>query len=166
MHIRDLHPQADLLAVHEFYRAAPDYWIMADGTAPDLDKARAFFTDGPPGCDPATSHRLGLFLDDRLSGLAELSFGFPAEEDAYLGLMMLGPWARNAGWGAQFLAHVTDLARQAGATELYLAVLDVNKAARRFWERHGFHTTGINGKTGAGHHLTRLTKPLEPPRVG
>ncbi|MBR2657119.1 GNAT family N-acetyltransferase [Yoonia sp.] len=160
MFIRELHLQTDLAAVHAFYCDAPDYWIMADGVAPDLAKARSYFHDCPPNCDPTKTHRLGLFLDDRLSGLGELSFGFPATNDAYLGFMMLGPWARNAGHGSEFLAHFVNLAQQAGASSLYLAVLDVNQAGRRFWDRHGFQATDVSGTNAQGLGLTRMCKSL------
>lgn len=163
MNIRDLHPATDLAAVHGFYRDAPDYWIMAEGAAPGVDKARAFFKDCPPECNPDQSRRLGMFLEGRLSGIAELSFGFPSKDDAYLGFMMLGPWARNAGFGSAFLAHVTDLARKASAPALYLAVLDVNQGGCRFWVRHGFQPTGVIGSTAGGLGLTRLRKALKTP---
>ncbi|MFY0634442.1 MAG: GNAT family N-acetyltransferase [Vannielia sp.] len=162
--IRPLDAQSDLAAITAFYRAAPDYWLMADGTAPDAAKAAAFFTDGPPGCDPAASHRLGLFLGPRLSGLAELSFGFPDPADAYLGFLMLGPWARNAGHGRTLLAHVETLARAANSPRLLLAVLQANPRARAFWQREGFNDTGTSGSytttTGVTHHLNRMAKPL------
>lgn len=160
MIIRALHPDDDLPLVVQFYRDAPDYWIMAEGRAPDLAKARAFFTDSPPDCDLARSHRLGLFLDGRLSGLAELSFGFPAPPDAYLGLMLLGPWAQNSGYGAAFLAEVVQLAQIAGAPNLYLAVLDANVAGARFWRRHGFADTATRGLGAQGHRLTRMVRRL------
>ncbi len=161
--IRPLDPEADLAAVTAFYAAAPDYFLMADGEAPGPAKARAFFIDGPPGCDPAASHRLGLFLGARLSGLAELSFGFPDPGDAYLGLMLLGPWARRAGHGRAFLSEVEVRARTAGSPALFLAVLEANPRARAFWEREGFTPTGHTGSYTAGdttHHLARMSKPL------
>ena len=71
--------------VEAFYKDAPDYWIMAEGVAPGRAKAEAFFTDCPPGCDPAASLRWGVFLQQRLPGLVEISFGFPDSDDAYLG---------------------------------------------------------------------------------
>ncbi|MGL4308994.1 MAG: GNAT family N-acetyltransferase, partial [Paracoccaceae bacterium] len=70
--IRPLDPQTDLPLVVKFYTEAADYWLLADRRAPDAAKAAAFFTDGPPGCDPAQSHRLGLFADGTLAGVAEL----------------------------------------------------------------------------------------------
>jgi GNAT superfamily N-acetyltransferase len=160
MLIRDLNPVADLDKVFAFYVDAPDYWLMADRAAPGIEKARSFFTDAPPGCDPAISRHLGLFLNSRLSGLAELSFGFPKADDAYLGFLMLGPWARNAGLGATSLSRITEIASRAGHSRIYLAVLDINEAGRRFWTREGFSPTGVVGRDEHGQRLTRMVKPL------
>jgi len=159
--IRALDPATDLAAVNAFYHEAADYWLLADRRPPDLQKARDFFTDGPPGCDPARGHRLGLFIDDRLSGLAELSFGSPMPEDAYLGLMMLAPRIRGTGHGARFLSHVERLARAAGSPRLYLAVLQENPRGRAFWERQGFAPTGLSrADDETGHVIHRLVKAL------
>ena len=159
--IRPLDPATDLALVRTFYTENPDYWLFAEGVPPDAAKAAAFFTDGPPGCDPALSHRLGLFEEATLRGLAELSFGFPATGDAYLGLMILSPAAQGRGHGARFLAHVEGLARAAPARTLYLAVIEANTRARAFWTREGFVATGLSGRDAAtGHTLHRLVKPL------
>lgn len=157
--IRPLDPSSDLERIVTFYSEAPDYWLMADGCAPGRQKAMTFFTDGPPGCDADASYRLGLFLGGRLSGLAELSFGFPEAGDAYLGFMMLGPWARGFGHGRVFLSHVEKLALGAQASQLFLAVLEANPRGRAFWEREGFVATGVSGVS-EGHALHRLVKSL------
>ncbi|MFZ1479327.1 MAG: GNAT family N-acetyltransferase [Paracoccaceae bacterium] len=159
--IRLLDPAKDAGLVEDLYRAAPDYWLLADGACDPAAKAAGFFTDVPPGCDPAESHRLGLFLDGRLSGVAEVSCGFPAKGDAYLGLMLLAPWAQGAGHGRAFLAHAEALARARGAPALYLAVLDANPRGRAFWQREGFRATGrrrLDDDT--GQWIERLEKPL------
>jgi hypothetical protein len=151
--------QVDLVA--QFYQEAPDYWQLAEGGCDPARQAAEFFTDCPPGCDPDASARLGLFLDGRLSGVAEVSFGFPTDGDAYLGLMMLGAWAQNAGHGAVFLAHVETIARRANAPVLYLAVLDANPRGRAFWLRQGFTPTGLRRfDAGTEHWIERLEKRL------
>jgi GNAT superfamily N-acetyltransferase len=151
----------DLPAVRAFYEQAPDYWLLAEGALDPLRQAAEFFTDCPPGCDPAASARLGLFLSGRLSGLAELSFDYPAPGDAFLGLMVLGPWAQGMGHGQTFLAHVEALAHARRAPTLYLAVLEANPRGRAFWTRHGFAPTGIwRDDAATGHRLHRLAKPL------
>jgi len=157
--IRPLFHATDRPAVAGFLLEAADYWLLADGVPPGPQAADEFFTDCPPGCDPAASHRLGLFREGRLSGLAELSFGFPTPGDAYLGLMILAPRVRGQGHGARLLTHVESLAREAKAPILYLGVLDANPRGRAFWERHGFTPTGITRQD--DRNLThRLAKPL------
>lgn len=157
--IRDLDPKTDLAAVAAFLAEAADYWIMAEGAAPGPNAAQDYFTDAPPGCDPARSHHLGLFVAGRLSGLAELSFGFPEPAAAYLGMMILAPRLRGQGHGPGFLSHVETLTRAAQAPHLYLGVLDANSGGRRFWERHGFRPTGLSRQDGL-HIIHRLAKPL------
>lgn len=157
--IRPLFLETDRPAVAAFLEEASDYWVLADGAPPGPSAADDFFTDCPPGCDPAASHRLGLFREGRLSGLAELSFGFPAPGDAYLGLMILAPRLRGQGHGARLLAHVEALAREAAAPTLYLGVLEANPRGRAFWERHGFAPTGVTRQD--DRNIThRLAKPL------
>ncbi|MDZ4088549.1 MAG: GNAT family N-acetyltransferase [Tabrizicola sp.] len=160
MRIRELFPSETAL-VAQFYREAPDYWLLAEGRCDPPHQAAEFFTDAPPNCDPAQSDRLGMFIDQRLSGVADLSYGFPEPNDAYLVLMMLGPWAQGSGHGRSFLEHVVTLARKRHAARLYLAVLDVNPRGRAFWEREGFKPTGKRGQDKiTGHWLERMVLDL------
>ena len=157
--IRPLDPIRDLDAVEDLYARAADYWILADRRPPDRQKAAEVFTDPPPNCDPSASHRLGLFQAGMLVGVAELSFGFPAAQDAYLGLMLLDAGRRSQGLGAVLLAEVQT--RAAPAPHLYLAVLQANPRGRAFWERHGFTDTGLSRHDpDTGHTLHRMVKPL------
>ncbi|MES2540412.1 MAG: GNAT family N-acetyltransferase [Pseudomonadota bacterium] len=160
MRIRELFPSETGL-VAQFYREAPDYWLLAEGRCDPEAQAQDFFTDAPPNCDPKESDRLGLFVAQRLSGVAELSYGFPEKNDAYLGLMLLGPWAQGKGHGRTFLAHVEALARKRRAPRLYLAVLEANPRGMAFWKREGFQSTGLSRKDAlTGHLIHRLVKPL------
>jgi GNAT superfamily N-acetyltransferase len=160
MRIRELFPSETAL-VTQFYREAPDYWLLAEGRVDPVAKAQDFFTDAPPNCNPAESERLGMFVNQRLSGVAELSYGFPEPSDAYLGLMLLGPWAQGAGHGKTFLAHVEALARKRHAPRIFLAVLDANPRGRAFWEREGFTSTGLSRQdVVTGHTTYRLVKAL------
>lgn len=146
----------DRPAVAAFYRAAPDYWLLAEGACDPERQAAEFFTDAPPGCDPTASDRLGLFVGDRLSGVAELSYGFPAAGDAYLGLMILGPWAQGAGHGRALLAELRTRARVRGAAQMFLGVLDSNPRGRAFWERQGFRDTGVRRMDDRGVLVRRM----------
>ncbi len=157
--IRKLDPKTDLDAVQTLYDQAADYWLLADLRAPDHQKALDFFVDTPPGSDPAASHRLGLFLDGALVGVAELAFDFPEPGDPYLGLMILAPEARSMGLGRVLLAEVERRARP--APHLYLGVLEANPRGRAFWEGNGFRPTGHSRQDAdTGHSLHRMIKLL------
>lgn len=161
--IRPLDPAADRAALVQMYQATSDYWALdrLDFDAEAL--ATEFLTDAPPNCDPAQSQRLGLFQGAQLAGVAELSFGFPAPGDAYLGQLMFADWARGQGMGAALLAEVMARARAKGCTNIYLGVLDTNPKGRTFWQRHGFADTGlsrVDTDGGITKTLRRLHKAL------
>jgi GNAT superfamily N-acetyltransferase len=136
--IRALHPSADLPAILDLYNRAADYLDFESGLAPSRTMVEEYFADAPPGGDPATSLKIGLFEEGRLAGLADLAFGHPEPRDAYLGLMLFARDARGHGLGTTFLRHIEQAARARGATRLLLAVLERNTRGRAFWESHGF----------------------------
>lgn len=140
MMIRALHPTDDRTLVDAFFQEASDYITIERGAGPGPEVTEEFFTDAPPGCDPATSLRLGLFDGPRLIALAEAGFGFPEPGDAYLGLMVVSPAARGTGAGPRLLRHIEGAARSRACRALYLAVLEANPRGRAFWEREGFTT--------------------------
>ena len=163
MDIRELDPRKDRAAVESLLTEAQDYYHLWKGRAPEDEEVDDFLAGGPPNFEVERSHRLGLYLDGRLSGLAELSFGFPEPGNAYLGLMILAPRARSSGNGQAFLAHVETLARAGKSPMLYLAVLEKNHRGRAFWERMGFQPTGITRdvvENGIPHRVYRLVKPF------
>lgn len=159
--IRALDPAHDRAAVSTLLTRAQDYYHLWKGHDPGPAEVDEVFTSTPPGCDPAASHRLGLFLNGALEGVAELSFGFPAAGDAYLGLMILAPSARSNGHGATLLAEIETRARATDASHLYLAVLQANPRGAAFWARMGFTATSVSRQDeGTGHTFHRLVKAL------
>lgn len=163
MLIRPLDPVIDRAAVETLYHDARDYWALIYTQINTAQLAAGYFTDTPPGCDPGESQRLGVFVDDRLAGIAELSFGFPSPGDAYLGLMIFASWARRQGLGTTLLHEVESHARAKGYSQIFLGVLDSNPKGRAFWLRAGFTDTGFSRSTdedGVPYTIRRLSKPL------
>jgi GNAT superfamily N-acetyltransferase len=161
--IRALDPVTDLAAVEALFHAASDYVDLETGLPVDGSQAREFFTDAPPGIDPATSLRLGLFEGERLVGKVDLAFGYPEPRDAYVGLMIFDPAARGRGYGARLLREVEARARARGATRLLIAALGANEKGRAFWMREGFVPDQIFPDRDYGnrrHDVHRMVKPL------
>ncbi len=70
--------------------------------------------------------------------------GFLASEGIgrIFSLAVLPPY-RNRGVGSSLLKAITDVFLKLGVFEIILEVRSSNIKARRFYERHGFHRTGI-----------------------
>ena len=158
MLIRSLDPLTDRDLVHRFFQTSSDYVRLERDADPGPEVVEEFFTDTPPGCDPAQSLRLGLF-NPGLIGIAELSFGYPTAADAFIGLLMIAPGAQGSGAGAFFLRHLETAARAQSKRSIFLAVLDANPRGRAFWEREGFtlalanRPVTLGAKTQLAHRL-------------
>jgi ribosomal protein S18 acetylase RimI-like enzyme len=148
-------------AVAALFEQANDYALLETGLPSDAATVEDFFTAAPPGIDATDNLNLGLWQQDRLIGLSTTSFGWPESRDAYLGLMILAPLARNQGQGSALLAEIASQARARGATRLLLAVLEENASGLRFWQREGFQIvlsappTMIGRKTHIRHRMAR-----------
>ena len=162
MLIRALTLPTDRPLVEAFFARSADYIRLERDEGPTPAVTDEFFNDAPPGCDPQTSLRLGLF-NPGLAAIAEMAFGYPTAQDAYLGLMMVDPAARGTGAGAIFLRHLEDAARARGMQNLYLGVLQANPRGRAFWEREGFTLALANRSITLGEKtqiVDRLGKSL------
>jgi ribosomal protein S18 acetylase RimI-like enzyme len=163
MLIRPLSPVSDRATVAAFFDTISDYIHLERDAPPDDEVISEFFTDAPPGCDPAQSLRLGLFEHSTLIAVAEMGFGYPEPDNAYLGFLAVSAPARGKGAGETLLAHLETQARNRGCTSLFLAVLDANPRARAFWERQGFTLAVANREVTLGQKTQiahRLQKRL------
>lgn len=163
MLIRPLVPDTDRALVVAFFDSIADYIRLERDSAPDDEVISEFFNDAPPGCDPAQSLRLGLFEHSDLVALAEMGFGFPEPDNAYLGFLAVSATARGKGLGEILFRHLEAAARARGCRAICLAVLDANPRARAFWERQGFTLAVANRDVTLGQKTQiahRLRKPL------
>lgn len=137
--IRLLAPSDDAAAVRNLYERAADFVMLESGTAPSDSTVAEYFNDCPPGVDLATSRKLGMFMPGgKLVAIADLAFGYPEADDAYIGLLLVDQNCRGMGLGRAFLEHLMGTARTRNARRLLIAVLDENTRGRAFWEREGF----------------------------
>jgi GNAT superfamily N-acetyltransferase len=160
MNFRSLDPAIDRAVVRDLYERCADYVMLEQGGLPDEAMVVDFFFDHPPGTDLSQSFKLGLFAGAVLVGIADMAFGYPEPQDAYIGLLLLDPAWRGQGKGSGFVAHLADSARTRGATRLLIAVLDDNRRGRAFWEREDFQLektfppVDIGARTHVRHRMT------------
>ena len=92
----------------------------------------------PPGKSMDDKFVLGIFLDGRLVGCAEVLRGYPEPEVAYIGLLLFAEAHQGQGLGRKALGEVFDLAAGWGCGKVQLAVIASNRRAHAFWSREGF----------------------------
>ena len=150
--------------MRDVYNGATDYIMLESGTAPSDAMVADFFTDCPPGSDLAASCKLGMFTPGgALVAIADMAFGYPETDDAYIGLLLLDESCRGMGLGRTFLDHLTGIARARNARRLLIAVLDENTRGRAFWEREGFRLLQSFPDFKAGlktHVVHRMWRPV------
>lgn len=136
--IRELDATADAAAVRSLLDRAADYVDLETGELPSDASVADFFETAPLVTDPPEMLKLGLFSGGRLDAIADLAFGFPAQDDAYIGLLLIAADRRGHGLGHLFVDHIIDVARARHAPRLLVAVLEDNPRGRAFWAREGF----------------------------
>ena len=85
------------------------------------------------------------FVVDQADGMQGIVAGMPDAEDpavVHLMAMWVHPSLRGSGASDALVAAVLAWAGEVGATSVRLVVIEANDAARRCYERSGFHATG------------------------
>lgn len=102
----------------------------------------------------------------RLTGIA-ITLGThpdPADEDPWIGLLMIDATQQQRGYGRQLASLVEDRFRTAGRTAVRLAVLDNNPQALAFWTALGYEVIDHRPDRQLGRPCTVLRKQLRRTR--
>jgi GNAT superfamily N-acetyltransferase len=127
-------------ALQDLLERCSDYMTLEDG-APARPEAAADLLDAlPPGRAQEHKHVLGLTraAGAPLVAVIDAVRGFPEPRDWFVGLVLVAPAERRRGLGASIMADLEDWFRRQGAACAYLAVLERNPDAQRFWIRQGY----------------------------
>lgn len=128
----------DLLALCE---SNPDYYGHY-GEPPTLANLARTLRELPPGCRGDQKTFIGYFDAGALVAALDLVRGYPDEESAYIGLLMVDGARRGRGIGGRVAGGVLDRLRREGFSRVRLACIEGNEPARRFWSRLGFAPAG------------------------
>ena len=147
MHHRLLIPSdpADLISLQRLYSAAPDYFHIVYGKAPDPNEAQETFTSLPPGYSLKNKTVFGFFIHDELIGVADLLNGYPETGILWIGLLLFSEKHQRKGYGRMALEIIYSFALQQKCSSVRLAVIATNNQAHDFWLNRGF--VEINRKT-------------------
>lgn len=127
-------------ALQALLERCADYMTLEDGAPPGPSAAADLIEALPPDRTHEDKHLLALApaAGEPLVAVIDVVRDFPGERDWFVGLVLIDPAARGRGLGAAVMADLEEWLRGQGATASYLAVLERNPDAQRFWTRQGY----------------------------
>ena len=151
-------------ALQDLLERCADYMTLEDGAPPGPGAAADLIDALPPDRTHQHKHLLGLAraAGEPLSAVIDVVRDFPDERDWFVGLVLIDPAERGRGLGAAVMADLEDWLRRQGALASYLAVLERNPDAQRFWTRQGYQVLDRRVRvTGTRQDpVFRMRKPL------
>jgi RimJ/RimL family protein N-acetyltransferase len=125
--------------LQDLYERCSDYHEMHEGFATRPSAGADELAMLPPGRSQEDKFSIGIYESTGpLIAYLDIVRGYPVENEWWIGLLMLDPEVRANGLGTRIFEAARDWAFSQGGQSIYLAVLEENKRAERFWRRQGF----------------------------
>ncbi len=156
--------EAGRAALQALLERCADYMTLEDGAPARPQAASDLLEALPPGRRHEQKHVLGLAraAGESLVAVIDVVRDFPDEKDWFVGLVLIDPPERGRGIGAAVMRDLEGWFRGQGGVASYLAVLERNPDAQRFWIRQGYQLIDRRVRvTGAREDpVFRMRKPL------
>lgn len=131
----------DLPALLALCESNPAYYELY-GERPTLENLAQALRELPPGCRAEQKAFLGFYEEVELVAVIDIVRGYPDEQSAYAGLLMVDGAHHGRGIGTQVARGELRRLRAEGFSCVRLAYIQGNEPARRFWTKLGFEPTG------------------------
>ncbi len=136
--VKQLLPE-DMAALQTLLERSSDYSQLVTGLPPGPSAAYSLLTDGSPEKTPDDKIVIGFSTEGQvLIGVLDIVKDYPAQNDWWVGLLLLDPAYRGLGLGQRVFRGFEQWARQHDAQRIHLGVVEQNQRAYRFWKTLGF----------------------------
>ncbi len=132
--------ESDLFEIHDLRSRAADFFTETGDPPPTPESLQADLDDLPDGYSRADEVMYRAYLDDRLTGYAEVLRGFAHERQWIIGILLVDPALRGRAVGRAVVEAVADDARAAGMESVAVGVISTRERSLAFWVREGFTT--------------------------
>jgi GNAT superfamily N-acetyltransferase len=161
---------AELADLQRVLEAAPGYAHRVTGVPPGAADAQSEYAMLPEGKTYDDKFVLGVHLDARMVGCADVVRGYPAPDVAFLGLLLIAEPFQHRGIGRAAYQQVESFVRGFGTCRrIRLSVVRANDHVAPFWEKMGFRRTGETKPYRYANVVSEhvlFEKALEPDRPG
>ncbi len=128
----------DAALAQTLFEECLDFSLLVTDLPPAADEGDKLFSDLPPGKEPSDKTIFGLLRGEKLVGVIDSIIGYPTDKIWFIGLFLLHPACRGSGIGGKWLRAYEKYARENGAEQIRLGVVEQNAGGRAFWEHNGF----------------------------
>ena len=136
-----LFTEGDLPELLDLCLGNPLYYAHL-GEEVTLDSLRGELTVLPKGKELCDKYFFGLYDGGALIAAIDLIDGYPGQDIAYLGWLILAAERQGRGEGTALVQELTDFLRRQDFRALRLACVVGNPQSARFWEKNGFVPDG------------------------
>jgi GNAT superfamily N-acetyltransferase len=131
-------------ALQRVLEAAPSYAERVTGVPPGQADAQSMYSVLPPGKGYEDKFVFGIYLEKMMIGCADLIRGYPDEQTALLGLLLMAEPYQGKGFGKSAYRAIEDYIRHWGPDwkRVRIGVVRTNEEVLPFWTKLGFLRTG------------------------
>jgi GNAT superfamily N-acetyltransferase len=129
---------SDSAHVLRVFMEAPSYTLLVEGRPPSEADVDDFFNGMPSGKEATDKFVVGLYIGANMVGCADVIRSYPANDCAFIGLLLLSEAHQSRGYGKTALNLIEEVARGWSCSKLRLAAISTNPRAFAFWQREGF----------------------------
>ncbi len=120
----------------KLYKSNPQYFSYF-GKEPTIETVKQDAYSLPK--DGTLNNKYYLaYYDPECIAVLDLYLGYPDEETAWIGLLMIRKDLQGLSYGSEILRDILDYLTECGFTWVSLAYFKDNKQAEKFWQRNWF----------------------------
>ncbi len=129
----------NIAEIQKIFEKCNDYILFVEGHAVEENTGEQEFLSLPKGKSQTEKEVFGIFNElDILIGYLDTLRDYPGKNTWWIGLLIFIPEERSMGIGQKVVSFFIDYAKEKGAIELKLGVLEGNEKAFNFWVKLGF----------------------------
>jgi ribosomal protein S18 acetylase RimI-like enzyme len=95
-------------------------------------------------------------------GVLEMMRDYPKPDEWWIGMLMFDPSSRGRGLGQRVCDSTFDSIRREGGLAVWIAVLEHNERAQKFWKRIGFEEMERQKYVASNGHESRVVLMKRP----
>ena len=124
--------------VFEVYDTNQDFFLLTQGKEATIESSINDINSVSPNFDISQKTYISLWQDGSVVAVLDLLKGYPAQEDIWIGLLLIHGDLHGKKIGSRIITAVLNAAKIVGYRAAQLGVIENNVKALAFWQKQGF----------------------------